>query len=132
MLEFLHNYKLDFEDRLINSHGNISGIFHGDRIALQSAFSNYHWICCGAYYCRGCTCPGLYMDDHEWWECHGNVYEIYRAAGPGPIRVGDFIGIHYPHRNRWFGCPYTNCRKYIYLPWNSKLAIRVFVARKVV
>ena len=70
------------------------------------------YAACGAYYCRGCTCPGLYMDDHEWWECHGNVYEIYRAAGPGPIRVGDFIGIYYPHRNRWFGCPYTNCRKY--------------------
>ena len=98
---------LDFEDKI-----NLMVEFPWKYIRYLSWRQDCSTVCILQLPLDMLWCVLLYMDDHEWWECHGNVYEIYRAAGPGPIRDGDFIGIYYPHRNRWFGCPYTNCRKY--------------------
>ena len=82
------------------------------------------------------TCPCLYMDDYEWWECPGNAYQIYRVGGSGLFRVGDFVGIHYPpDRNHWLGCsgryPYCNCRTYnVTCPGTPNWPYHGFIAEK--
>lgn len=39
------------------------------------------------------------------WGCRGEVFQIYRLRGWGAVRVGDIIGLHYPHEHgKWFSC----------------------------
>ncbi len=48
----------------------------------------------------------------DWNNCWGEVFEIYRAAGPGAVRVGDLVGLHYPRqRGNWLGCAGSHCVK---------------------
>ena len=52
------------------------------------------------------------MTGSDWTRCWGEVFQIYRASGPGQVRVGDLVGLHYPHESgRWLGCPGSNCFK---------------------
>lgn len=51
------------------------------------------------------------MIGSDWTHCWGEVFTIYRANGPGSVRVGDLVGIYYPHDRRWFGCAGSRCAK---------------------
>ncbi len=52
------------------------------------------------------------MDGADWDSCYGEVFEIYRAGGPGAILVGDMVGLHYPReRGNWLGCFSSKCNK---------------------
>ena len=40
------------------------------------------------------------------------MFQIYRAAGPGAVQVGDLVGLHYPHQpGHWLGCAGNQCGK---------------------
>ena len=55
----------------------------------------------------------MYFEGNEWThQCGGEVFRIYRTAGLGNIRAGDYVGLYYPAGNRWFGCAHSNCGKY--------------------
>ena len=60
------------------------------------------------------TCPGLFFDEHDYTRrCVGEVMQIYRANGPGSVKVGDLIGIYYPIDKKWLGCHGSgNCYKH--------------------
>ena len=52
------------------------------------------------------------MMGNDWTACLGEVFRIYRALGPGAVRVGDLVGLYYPlEGGRWFGCGGSNCAK---------------------
>jgi len=52
------------------------------------------------------------MEGRDWTNCWGEVFQIYRASGPGTVKVGDLVGIYYPReRGRWLGCPTEKCGK---------------------
>ena len=52
------------------------------------------------------------MTGSDWANCWGEVFQIYRLAGPGPVRVGDLVGLHYPHLYaHWLGCAGNKCAK---------------------
>ena len=43
------------------------------------------------------------MDPHDWNNCWGEVFQIYRLGGQGNVIVGDLIGLHYQRvRGQWF------------------------------
>ena len=43
-----------------------------------------------------------------WTGCAGEVFQFYRASGSGEVRVGDVVGVHYPHEpGKWLSC-YNN------------------------
>ena len=45
------------------------------------------------------------MSGNDWSRCSGEVFEIYRRKGPGVVRSGDKVSLHYPReRGRWLGC----------------------------
>lgn len=74
---------------------------HGRNVALQPLYQKRFWLGCAPItYCNRATCPQLYMEGTDWSHCWGEVFRIYRAAGPGDVRVGDVIGLFM--RNRWF------------------------------
>jgi len=81
------------------------GVSHGDKVALQLVYDKPHWLRCRPYgrTCLKGGCPNLYMECNDWTTCTGEVFEIYRVSGPGTVRVGDKIGLYYPHaRSYWF------------------------------
>ena len=52
----------------------------------------------------------MHMSGTDWTNCHGEVFKIYRASGPGQVRVGDLVGLYYPNvANQWLGCSGTTC-----------------------
>ena len=54
------------------------------------------------------------MTGDDWNTCHGEIFQIYRARGPGQVRAGDLVGLHYPNiPGKWLGCPGTTkgCEK---------------------
>ena len=55
----------------------------------------------------------MQMDGNDWTDCWGEVFQIYRASGPGTVRVGDLVGLYYPREGgRWLGCsPNNRCAK---------------------
>ena len=54
----------------------------------------------------------MQMTGSDWTNCWGEVFRIYRAAGPGPVRAGDVVGIYYPRENgKWLGCAGSTCLK---------------------
>ena len=88
-----------------------AGIYHGNTIALQSHDRAY-WLGCPSYPCDRRYCPLVYMRGSEWNSCWGEVFQIYRASGPGQVRVGDLVGLHYPHEyGQWLGCAGSECAK---------------------
>ena len=45
------------------------------------------------------------MSGNDWSRCWGQVFEIYRHKGPGVVRSGDLVGLHYPReRGKWLNC----------------------------
>ena len=45
------------------------------------------------------------MAGNDWTRCWGEVFQIYRKNGPGDIRSGDLVGLHYPRKTgKWLGC----------------------------
>ena len=86
-------------------------ICQGDTIALQSV-NRYLWLGCAQDPCGEASCPTVYFVENDWNRCAGEVFQIYRASGPGEIRVGDLVGIYYPHEiRRWLGCSGNVCRR---------------------
>ena len=52
------------------------------------------------------------MDGHDWNNCWGEVFRIYREEGYGPVRVGDTVGVYYPREiGKWLGCAGHHCGK---------------------
>lgn len=84
----------------------------GNIIALQ-ATERYKWVSCWSNKCDTRTCPGLNMRevDSDYKRCLGEVFQIYRANGPGEVLVGDKVGIYYIHDKKWFGCYGSTCTK---------------------
>ena len=79
-----------------------SVVAHGSTIALQN-YDRRYWLGCPGVNCFKANCPNLYMEGEDWTNCWGEVFEIYRASGPGEVLVGDVVGLHYPReRGRWF------------------------------
>lgn len=73
----------------------------GSTFALQ-LMQKDHWFTCVRSKCGGATCPQLFFRGSDWNNCGGEVFQMYRAAGPGPILTGDFVGLYYPRENSWF------------------------------
>ena len=88
-----------------------TAIESGDTVALQS-FRKSHWFSCFGAHCHSATCPGVIISGSDWTNCFGEVFQIYRAAGPGAVQVGDLVGLHYPRQpGHWLGCPGNQCDK---------------------
>ena len=88
-----------------------SAIRHGDRVALQT-FVRDQWLSCAAEQCGRSDCPKFVFDKSDFSQCYGEVFEIYRQKGPGKVRVGDQVGLHYPReKGKWLGCPSDTCDK---------------------
>jgi hypothetical protein len=86
-------------------------IRHGDTVAFQTS-TRYHWLGCAGTNCIGASHPGMYLTGNDWNDCWGEVFRIYRARGPGTVRVGDLVGIYYPkQRGHWMGCSGNECRR---------------------
>ena len=52
------------------------------------------------------------MREDEWNSCSQNVFQIFRAKGPGDVKVGDLVGLYYKREGgNWFGCSETLCKK---------------------
>ena len=92
-----------------------TAINQGDKVAIQS-YNRRYWLSCVPNPCQSrYTCPGLIMTSTDWTNCGGEVFQIYRARGPGEVRVGDAVGLYYPIQpGKWLGCnsPSGNCGKY--------------------
>ena len=88
-----------------------TAISHGDTIALQT-FKRDRWLSCSGFHCGSHSCPGVIFATGDWSRCWGEVFQIYRADGPGQIKVGDLVGIYYPREEgRWLGCAWHLCGK---------------------
>ena len=74
--------------QILTSHADIH---QGSTIALQTSI-RYNWLGCSPY-CKAYRCPRMYFDYSDWSQCRGEVFRIYRSAGPGSIRVGDYVGL---------------------------------------
>ena len=83
-------------------------------MAFQS-YNRRYWLSCYYTPCRSrFTCPGFaFRGTAEWAFCWAEVFQIYRARGRGAVRVGDVVGVHYPHElGKWLGCVGGNCGRY--------------------
>lgn len=83
----------------------ITAITQGSTIGLQALYDKRNWLSCGLGHgplCGKAGCPALYMDTHNWNDCYGEVFQIYRFAGPGDVQVGDIVGIYYPKTSKWY------------------------------
>ena len=80
-----------------------SNVLHGSKIALQTLYDRPKWLdCTDPKSCTKTGCAKLYMEgDDDWKNCGGEVFQIYRAAGAGNIRVGDNVGL-YAGGDSWF------------------------------
>ena len=81
-------------------------------MALQLTPTPTEWLSCAtdSTQCHSSTCPGLYIEGEDWINCNEETIEIYRALGPGEIRVGDLVGLHHPHKpGTWLSCNSTDC-----------------------
>lgn len=70
------------------------GVTHGSYVAIRA--SNTYLRCpTWSYYCFGST---------TYYSGRGadSVFQIYHPYGPGPIRVGDFVGLYSPPNRKWF------------------------------
>ena len=87
-------------------------ICHEDIIALQTVYYKRNWLGCSPNPCTSAMCPGIYMEGQNWYDCFGEVFQIYRMYGVGDIHVGDVVGIYYPYESgKWFGCGDGICGK---------------------
>ena len=88
-----------------------AALISGDTVALQT-YVRSHWLSCSLPSCYRNSCPRIHIFGNDWINCYGEVFQIYRASGPGRVRVGDLVGLYYPHQaGHWLGCPYEDCYK---------------------
>ena len=81
-------------------------------MAFQPVYNKRYWLSCDFNPCRGgaASCAGLFMEGSDWTNCWGEVFQIYRASGPGTVKVGDVVGVYYPRQpGKWLGCSPSNC-----------------------
>ena len=110
----VENMQLHFSTLLLHHTGvdNTNDILHGNTIAFQLADTLQVWVACYVHPCYFDTCPGVFMNNQEWNRCYGQVFQIFRKNGPGVVRVGDVIGLHYPRiPGTWFGCAGAECTR---------------------
>jgi hypothetical protein len=81
------------------SSGRVLG--NGCTVALQLN-ENHLWLGCAGGHCLGAPCPGKFFEGADWTKCWGEVFQLYRALGPGNIVVGDFVGLYYKREGKWF------------------------------
>ena len=95
-------------------------LYSGDTVTIQVvAYMKLH-IGCHTGRCGAQSCPGLYFDPIEYSRCTGEVFQIYRAAGLGPVRSGEDVGFYFPARRAWLrGWPQTDLGRCPGLPRNS-------------
>ena len=43
----------------------------------------------------------MYFEQDEYGRCRGEVFQIYRAAGRGEVKIGDNVGFYYPLKRLW-------------------------------
>ena len=96
-------------------------VLHAAKVALQPLYDKRTWLGCASSPCAKATCPNLYMEGDDWKTCGGEVFQIYRAAGAGNVKVGDAVGL-YAGGDKWFslsggkggksGCPGAPTIKY--------------------
>lgn len=101
---------------------NPSIVTHGATIALQPLYQKLMWLGCAGNPCGKAGCPRLFMEGDDWNRCWGEVFQIYRASGPGSVKVGDVVGIYFPRGRAWFamsggrghkeGCPGAPSTRY--------------------
>ena len=88
-----------------------TAVRHGSTIALQVLHNKLDYFdCAAATTCIRSRCTGLYFEGNDWRMCAKKVFKIYRRSGLGSVRVGDTVGIYYPHNHRWLGCGNLYCR----------------------
>ena len=88
-----------------------TAIYHGDTVALQSFMKN-RWLGCSQSNCELAPCPKMEMAGSDWTNCQGEVFQIYRAAGQGTVRVGDLVAFYFPQsEGNWLGCAGSSCKK---------------------
>ena len=80
---------------------SVTALRQGCRIALQTT-NNALWLGCAGGNCVGAPCPGKFFEGAEINNCWGEVFRLFRAAGDGNIRSGDYVGLYYPREGRWF------------------------------
>lgn len=73
---------------------------HGAKIALQPLYDKQAWLSCENQVCGKATCPPLFTNGGDWSKCAGEVFQIFRAAGPGSVKVGDVVGFYIA--DEWF------------------------------
>ncbi|CAI8020926.1 hypothetical protein GBAR_LOCUS12465, partial [Geodia barretti] len=86
----------------MQSSCNAKAITHGATIGLQFEANMAKWLGCAGHPCSGAPCPRLIFTGAEWNNCWGEVFQIYRALGPGAIQSGDFVGLYYGRTRQWF------------------------------
>jgi len=89
-----------------------TAIWQGSTVAFQPLYNKRYWLGCSVNPCQGGAqdCPGLFMEGSDWTNCIGEIFQIYRARGPGTVKVGDVVGIHRPYQlGHWLGCSQSNC-----------------------
>ena len=69
-------------------------VTHGSKIALQPLYDKTSWLSCENKVCGKATCPPLFVNGGDWSKCAGEVFQIFRCAGPGVVKVGDFVGFY--------------------------------------
>ena len=74
---------------------NSKAVKSGARIALQPLYQKLVWLGCAGNLCGKASCPRLFMEGRDWYTCWGEVFEIYRLNGEGPVKVGDLVGFNY-------------------------------------
>ena len=74
------------------------------------SYNRAYWLSCWLTPCKSRNiCPGYSM---TWTGCEGEVFQFYRARGPGAVRVGDVVGVYYPYEpGKWLGCWSGDCEK---------------------
>ena len=97
-------------------------IFSGSTITIQIVHNKRLHVGCYGGNCGGATCPGLYFSPWDYGRCRGEVFQVYRAAGPGAVRVGDDVGFYYPERRQWISAvrSQTNLAPCPGVPRNSR------------
>ena len=92
-----------------------TAIYQGNNVAFQS-YNRAYWLSCHLNPCKSrYTCPGFTFSGSDWTNCRAEVFQFYRARGPGAVRVGDVVGVYYPYEpGKWLGCNSRsgNCGKY--------------------
>ena len=73
----------------------------GDTVTIQVVPSMKLHVGCYTGRCGAQSCPGMYFEQQDYRRCVGEVFQIYRAAGPGQVKTGDKVGFYFPYKRKW-------------------------------